>query len=120
MKTMNVQFTVIAASVLMACLLSTGCASVNKATKLPKMNNQIVMVIPVQGPPVVVDNVPLGVGVMGGMIGVGLQRTATADARRELATRLNRDAGDFRPEVILAEECAQLLRDSPIHSVQVM
>jgi hypothetical protein len=111
MRTMTVALTV---SGLMACLLCTGCVSGNKATNLSLVNNQTVMVVPVQGEPVALVSQHLGTALAGGMVGVAIEQGATGSARERLAARLNRDAGDFKPEVMLAEECAQLLKDSPV------
>jgi len=113
MKRMNAGLGV---SGVVACLLFTGCDSMSKSTKLSVVKNQTVMVVPVQGQPVTVVSHHLGVSVVGGMVGTALERAATGDARQELAARLNRDAGDFKPEVILAEECAQLLKNSPVQA----
>lgn len=100
-------------SCLLACLLLTGCVNINKATKLPRGNNQAVLVVPVQGEPVILVSHHLGVSVLTGPFDNAAEKGATQSARDKLAERLNRDAGDFKPEVVLAEECAQLLKNSP-------
>lgn len=111
MKTMNAKLGV---GGLIACLLFTGCDSMSKPTKLPKMSNQTVLVVPVQGEPVGVVSHHLGVSVLGGVVGTSLEQAAAGSVREELAERLNRDAADFTPDVMLAEECAHLLKYSPL------
>lgn len=102
------------------CLsVATGCVS-NKSVKGSRVAGKAATVVPVSGQPVLVISENLGLvavgtvaaGLPGAILASSANQNATGKARRTLTDRLNEDLRDFKPEVILAEECAKLLNTS--------
>lgn len=97
-----------------------GCVH-NKSVKTSTLANRNLSVIPVRGQPVVVSSENLALvaagalvgGVGGGVAANAADQGASSDKRATLTGRLNADAPDFKPEVVLAEECVKLLKSSP-------
>jgi hypothetical protein len=97
----------------------SGCIH-NKSLRLSKGAPSDIRVVPVRGQPIAVmsENIALAVvgtlvgGVGGGVAANAANQGATADKRATLTGRLNEDAVNFKPEMILAEECVKLLKAS--------
>jgi hypothetical protein len=100
--------------------LITGCAH----SKMPRITNQqetAVTVVPVRGQPIVMlhENVPaivlgtLVAGFGGAVLANEVGQAATVKKRATLAERFNADISGFKPEVLLAEEFAKVLKASP-------
>ena len=102
-----------------AIVILTGCIH-NKGLQVSKVTGRDARVVPVRSQPIVVisENLTLIVagtlagGLVGGVAANAADQGATAGKRATLAERLNADAGDFKPEQILAEECLKLLQSS--------
>lgn len=102
-----------------AIVLLTGCIH-NKGLQVSKVRERDARVVPVRSQPIVVlsENLALvAVGTLVGGLGGGIaanaaNQGATADKRATLTGRLNADGDDFKPELILAEECMKLLQTS--------
>ena len=104
---------------LLLVTLSVGCVH-NKSLRVSKMAPGDALVVPVRGQSIIVASENLGLvavgtlagGLVGGIAANAANQNSTADKRATLAGRLNADGSSFKPEVILAEECAKLLQAS--------
>jgi len=107
------------ASLAFVLSLSTGCIH-NQSLRLPKGAQRDARVVPVRGQPIMVMSENLALvagatltgGLVGGLAANAIDQGTSADKRATLSGRLNADASNFKPEIILAEECVKLLNES--------
>jgi len=98
----------------MCLVVGPGCAGPGAAI-VPEVSNAAtkkLVVFPVRGQPVSVMWQHDSTFVLGGLVGAAIEAGASASHRSGMIERLNRDAADFEPTRVLAEECVKLLRDS--------
>ena len=104
---------------------ATGCIH-NQSLRMSQGSPGTASIVPVRGQPIMVmsENLALAAGgaltggLAGGVAANAANQGATADARATLTGHLNALAGNFKPEMILAEECAKLLNASARQKLQ--
>ena len=95
----------------LAGLFLTGCASNSAITRVNTPERSLV-IVPVKGQPIVLHSLHMASFLSGGVVGTMIEQKSTASAADLLCARLNQD-GNFNGERTLAEECANLLKNSP-------
>ena len=102
----------------LAGLFVSGCSSVPPAWRTSpiatsyNLKGKAAIVVPVKGPPISLQDSQFWSAVFGGVVGAAIQESVDKPKREALVAKMAGQSSVFSPEVILAEECADLLKNS--------
>ena len=105
--------------VVLAGLFVSGCSTLPPAwrphpiTNTSSLKNKNTIVVPVQGAAVSMQNSQIGTAALFGIVGVAIKESLVDKPQRDaLLAKTGEHASVFSPEVVLAEECVNLLNRS--------
>ncbi len=98
-------------AILLLCTLIPGCylRSVPKEELRTKHN---IMIVPFRAPPVAVIGHGTGAVLLGGVVGTAVMESTTKAKREQIADELNEIRGQWEANIVLAEECSDLIKKS--------
>lgn len=95
--------------VLTLCLLTIGCYKKVIRQEEVKIKHNIIMV-PFKAPPVAIIGYGAETVLLGGVVGAAMMDGATKVKREKIVDILNDIRGQWEPNIVLAEECSDLIK----------
>lgn len=100
----------------LTCLFVSGCGSLPSAwnnrpiTNPSSLAGKTTIVVPIKGPPIALQDSHTGTFLLFGFVGAAIEESVDKPKRDALVTKVTGGSRAFSPEIVLAEECVDILR----------